>query len=158
MLLYGELWINKYSYSYSKYSFLLFPTLPCIFHFHFLLHLYFHLSFSPLLFTCFCSFSFSSVVFIFLLCKHILFYFNLFHLAFHLSFHQSDPWSSFLYITLTTLSYAIVKIFHRIPRFPGIKYFRRHSDFCLKVPSHQIRSAWKWYGWTSSHGYNNRRG
>ncbi len=28
----------------------------------------------------------------------------------------------------------------------------------LKVPSHQIRSAWKWYSWTGSHGYKNRWG
>jgi hypothetical protein len=29
--------------------------------------------------------------------------------------------------------------------------------FKLKVPSHQIRLALKWYGWTGSHGYKNRR-
>ncbi len=29
--------------------------------------------------------------------------------------------------------------------------------FYLKVPSHQIRSAWKWYGWICIHEYKNRR-
>jgi hypothetical protein len=28
----------------------------------------------------------------------------------------------------------------------------------LKVPSHQIRSAQKWYGWTGSHGYKTADG
>jgi hypothetical protein len=28
---------------------------------------------------------------------------------------------------------------------------------CLKVPSHQIRLGWKWYGWIGLGGYKDRR-
>ncbi len=78
--------------------------------------LYFHLSISPFLFTYSVHFSFHLLFSLFCLhlCKSFLFYFNLFQLAFHLSFHQSHRSSFFLYIILTTLSYAIVRIFHRI--------------------------------------------
>ncbi len=31
--------------------------------------------------------------------------------------------------------------------------FEKLCKSTLKVPSHQIRSAWKWYRWIGSHGY-----